>query len=166
MKENTKNFWVVLIVLFFVAIFNSICFVAARDADKVFESLGTKVDLTAVKSCLKILKDKQKPLVIFPTGTRTSEPDEVENLKNGVVMFALKAKAPIVPMVLVRKAKFLRRNRLVVGEPIDITPFLDKKADKETYAEIIQILGHRMEELIERYSYKKKKTKHKNKEVQ
>ena len=125
-----------------------------------------QVDLTAVKSCLKILKDKQKPLVIFPTGTRTSEPDEVENLKNGVVMFALKAKAPIVPMVLVRKAKFLRRNRLVVGEPIDITPFLDKKADKETYAEIIQILGHRMEELIERYSYKKKKTKHKNKEVQ
>jgi 1-acyl-sn-glycerol-3-phosphate acyltransferase len=115
-----------------------------------------QADLTAVKSCLRILKDKQKPLLIFPTGTRTSTPDEVENLKNGVAMFALKSQCQIVPMVLVRKPIIFRRNRLVVGEPIDITPFLDRKGDKNVYAEINAILSARMEDMLNKYSYKKK----------
>lgn len=118
-----------------------------------------QADLTAVKTCLRILKEKQKPLVIFPNGTRTSEPDEVENLKNGVVMFALKANCPIIPMVFVRKPKFWRRNRFVIGEPIDITPYLERKGDKAVYTELTNLLGSKMEELIEKYSYKKKKKK-------
>lgn len=122
-----------------------------------------QADLNAVKSVLRILKDKQCPVVIFPSGTRTSTPDEVENLKNGVVMFALKAQAPIVPIALVRKPKFLRRNRLVVGEPIDITPYLDRAKDKAVYDEINNILSARLEELINKYSYKSKQKSKKTK---
>lgn len=118
-----------------------------------------QADIEAVKGVLRILKDKQKPVVIFPTGTRTSTPDEVENLKNGVVMFALKSQAPIVPMVLVRKAKIFRRNRLVIGEPIDITPYLDRVKDKSVYAEINQVLSLRLEGLVQQYGYKKKSKK-------
>ena len=121
-----------------------------------------QADIEAVKGVLRILKDKQKPVVIFPTGTRTSTPDEVENLKNGVVMFALKSQAPIVPMVLVRKAKIFRRNRLVIGEPIDITPYLDRAKDKSVYAEINQILSSRLEGLVQQYGYKKKSKKQKS----
>lgn len=124
----------------------------------VFVKRG-QADLNAVKECLRILKDKKKPLVIFPSGTRTSTPDEVENLKNGVVMFALKAQAPIVPMAMVRKAKIFRRNRLVIGEPIDITPYLSRQKDKAVYDEINNILSHRIEQLIAQHSYKSKKTK-------
>ena len=48
MKQNVKDIIFGLIVLFFVAIFNSICFMGARDADKVHESRGKSVELTAV----------------------------------------------------------------------------------------------------------------------
>lgn len=116
-----------------------------------------QADINAVKTTLRVLKDKQKPIVIFPTGTRTSAPDEVENLKNGVVMFALKAQAPIVPMVLVRKAKLFRRNRLVIGEPIDITPYLERQKDKQVYSEINDLLSKKMEELIKKHEYKNNK---------
>lgn len=122
-----------------------------------------QADLNAVKSVLRILKDKQKPMVIFPTGTRTSTPDEVENLKNGVVMFALKSQAPILPVAMVRKAKIFRRNRLVFGEPIDITPYLDRAKDKAVYAEINQILSKRLEDMVSKYGYKQKVKKHKSK---
>src|SRR5574344_3023059 len=60
-------------------------------------------DITAIKSCLRILNEKNRPLLIFPQGTRESTPEEVQNLKNGVAMFALKTKAPIIPIVIVRK---------------------------------------------------------------
>ena len=122
----------------------------------VFVKRG-QADLDAVKSTLRILKQKQKPVVIFPTGTRTSSPDEVENLKNGVVMFALKSKSPIVPMVLVRKPKFFRRNRLIIGKPIDVTPYLDRQKDKTIYTEINNLITVSMEDMIKKYSYKKNK---------
>ena len=124
------------------------------------KSIGTipvnrgKADIQAVKSCLRVLKDKQKPLVIFPTGTRTSSPDEVQNLKNGVSMFATKSDAKIVPIVLVRKPKFLRTNRMVIGEAID-------PKDYNSYEEINKELTHRKEEMLEKYSYKSKKNKEK-----
>ena len=116
-------------------------------------------DITAVKNCLRVLKDKNKPLLIFPTGTRNSSPEEVQELKNGVAMFALKANAPIVPIVIVRKPKFLRRNRVVVGEPIDISKYQGQKATKEIYDEINAEITKRMEEMIEQYSYKKNEKK-------
>ena len=113
-------------------------------------------DITAVKNCLRVLKEKNKPLLIFPTGTRNSSPEEVQELKNGVAMFALKANAPIVPMVIVRKPKLWRRNRLVIGEPIDISKYQGQKATKEVYEEINAQITKSMEAMIEKYSYKKK----------
>ena len=118
------------------------------------KSIGTipvsrgKADIQAVKSCLRVLKEKNKPLIIFPSGTRKSSPDEVKNLKNGVAMFATKADAKIVPIVLVRKPKFLRRNRMIIGNAIDTKDF-------KNYDEICSELTKKMEEMIQEYSYKK-----------
>ena len=113
-------------------------------------------DITAVKQCLKVLKEKQKPLLIFPTGTRESSAEEVQDLKNGVAMFALKANCPIIPMVFVRKPRIFRPNRFIVGEPIDVSIYQGQKAGKEIYDEINDKITKSMEEMIEKYSYKKK----------
>lgn|SRR5574344_1480632 len=115
-----------------------------------------QADITAVKQCLKVLKEKQKPLLIFPTGTRTSSAEEVKNLKNGVAMFALKTNSPIVPIVLVRKTKLFRFNRLVIGEPIDISKYSGQKPSEELYAQINAELSNEMVKLIETNSYQKK----------
>ena len=120
-----------------------------------------QADIEAIKQCLRILKDKQKPLLIFPSGTRESSAEEVQNLKNGVAMFALKANCPIIPIVLVRKPMFLRPNRLVIGEPIDISQYQGQKQSKEIYDEINAKLTKSMEDMIATYGYKKKEKKHK-----
>ena len=115
-----------------------------------------EADIEAIKQCLRVLKDKQKPLLIFPTGTRESSAEEVKNLKNGVAMFALKANCPIIPMVLVRKPIIFRPNRLVIGEPIDVSQYQGQKATKEVFDEINQKLTYAMEDMIAKYGYKKK----------
>ena len=103
------------------------------------------------------MKDKQKPLLIFPTGTRTSTAEEVQNLKNGVSMFATKADAPIIPMVIVRKPKFLRFNRLVIGKPIYVNELKKEgQSNKELLNAISGKITNEMENLFQQYSYKKK----------
>ena len=68
-------------------------------------------DVGAIKECLKVLK-KGKKLVVFPEGTRTNNENEaLGEVKNGVAMFAIKGKVPIVPMFIYKKPKVFRRNK-------------------------------------------------------
>ena len=118
-----------------------------------------KSDIDAVKKTLRVLNEKQKPLLIFPSGTRESTPEEVQNLKNGVAMFAIKANCPIIPMVIVRKPVIFRPNRFVVGEPIDVSKYQEQKPTKEMYDEINFKITQSMEEMLEKYAFKKKSKK-------
>lgn len=114
-------------------------------------------DIEAVKNVYTILKKKQKPIVIFPTGTRNSSPDEVQDIKNGVAMFSVKTQSPIVPMVLIKKPVPFRINKLVIGKPLDLSKYEGMPANKELYAQISQDLSLAMEELIEQNTKKKKR---------
>ena len=118
-----------------------------------------KSDIEAVKKTLRVLNEKEKPLLIFPTGTRESSPEEVQDLKNGVAMFAIKANCPIIPMVIIRKPRIFRRNRFVVGEPIDVSKYQGQKITKEMYDEINEQITKSMEEMLEKYAFKKKERK-------
>lgn len=109
------------------------------------------VDLPAIKNVLTVLKKKNKPILIFPSGTRHATVEESENIKNGVAMFALKADCPILPVVFIKKPKIFRRNKMVIGEPLDLSKFKDVKPTKEVYAEINQLLSDTMRELINKY---------------
>lgn len=114
-------------------------------------------DIEAVKNVYTILKKKQKPIVIFPTGTRNSSPDEVQDIKNGVAMFSVKTQSPIVPMVLIKKPVPFRINKLVIGKPLDLSKYEGMPANKELYAQISQDLSSAMEQLIEQNTKKKKR---------
>ena len=104
-------------------------------------------DIDAIKSVLNVLNKKNKPILIFPSGTRKSSPEEVEGLKNSVAMFALKTDSPIVPVVFVKKPKMFRRNKLIIGEPLNIDEYKGKKG-KEVYQEISEKLSLEMKRLI------------------
>ena len=108
-----------------------------------------KADIEAVKKVLTVLNKKQKPIVIFPTGTRNSSPEEVQDIKNGVAMFSVKAQAPIVPMVLVKRPRLFSLNKLVIGKPLDLTKYEGRPASKELYNEISNDLMLAMEKLLE-----------------
>lgn len=86
-----------------------------------------EADVAAIKSILGTLA-KNQPILIFPEGTRNkSGSKEMLPLKQGVSTFAIKAKAPIVPMLYYKKTGPFKRNILMVGTPFYLEEFYDKK---------------------------------------
>ncbi len=91
-------------------------------------------DLKAIKTALKILKDGGV-LGIFPEGTRTPEMD-LSKAKSGVVMFAIKAKVPIIPVYIESDYKLLKPLRITIREPIYYDEYYGKKVSAEEYSEL------------------------------
>ena len=79
-------------------------------------------DIQAIKTCLQALKNNQM-LTIFPEGTRNKEGDELQDIKNGACMLAIKAKVEIIPVNILKKAKIFSKNRLMIGKPFSLEEF-------------------------------------------
>ena len=106
-------------------------------------------DVSAIKNSLKVLKNGKK-LVIFPEGTRVNNENmELGQVKQGVSMFAIKAKTQIVPMFLYRRPKMFRRNKIFIGKPFSLDEFYDKRLDNETLSQATLIVEEKMNELRE-----------------
>lgn len=93
---------------------------------------------SAIKTPVKILKDSQLSLVMFPSGTRHSS-----ELKGGVALIAKMAKVRIVPVVYqgpLTLKDLLKRKRVTLrfGDPIDISDIA--KMNKEGISEVEQRL--------------------------
>lgn len=89
---------------------------------------------SAIKTPVKLLKDTDLSLIMFPSGTRHST-----ELKGGMALISRMAKVPIVPSVYQGPLTFgdlLKRKRVTIrfGEPIDISDL--KKMDKDGLAEV------------------------------
>lgn len=89
---------------------------------------------SAVKTPVKILKETDLGLIMFPSGTRHSS-----DLKGGMALIARLAKVDIVPCVYQGPLSFkalLKRGPVIVryGEPISIKDI--KKLDKDGLAEV------------------------------
>ena len=104
-------------------------------------------DVLAIKNCLKLLKNNKK-LFIFPEGTRVhNENMELGEIKQGVAMFAIKAKVPIVPIFILRQPKLFRRNKIFIGKPFTLEEFYSKRLDSEELDKAGEIVLAKMEEI-------------------
>ena len=80
-------------------------------------------DVVAVKKVLKILKD-DKILAVFPEGTRNKQDSEdMQELKSGAVMFAIKTDSEITPVIIWRRHKLFRRNFIYCGKPFALSAY-------------------------------------------
>lgn len=114
------------------------------------------IDMQAIKTTMKHLK-KERAILIFPEGARLKS-SESNELKNGVAMFALKTKTPVVPSIFIKKTNAFCFNTLLIGKPINFSEmeqFKDRKLDKETYSEASEILVKEMYKLLKEYNNKK-----------
>ena len=93
------------------------------------------VDLDCIREALKILKDGYR-LAVFPEGRRNLENEELQPLKPGSAMFAFKAKVPIVPVIMEKKAHAFRMCRMLVGKPIDFKEYEGKVYNAELADEL------------------------------
>lgn len=101
-----------------------------------------KPEISAIKKCMEVL-NKNYNLLIFPQGTRMKT-EEAVGIKEGVAMFALKTKAPVIPMVYLKKNRVFRRNKLVIGQPITF----DLAYNKENMQVVINTLEEKMNNLL------------------
>ena len=119
-------------------------------------------DIGAFKFALSTLKNK-KVLGLFPEGTRNkSGSEELQELKSGAVVFSSKAGVPIVPMVLLKPIKFLRRTKLIIGEPFMCEGENPTRLTKEEIDKNVELLAEKTKTLREDY-YKKLEEKKKRK---
>ncbi|MDR2202604.1 MAG: 1-acyl-sn-glycerol-3-phosphate acyltransferase [Clostridiales bacterium] len=82
-----------------------------------------KPELSSIRKILTYLK-KGHGVNIFPEGTRNKTgTSQIQQVKSGAAMFAVKSKTPIVPVMIYSKTKFFRRNFLYVGEEFSLTEF-------------------------------------------
>ncbi len=105
-----------------------------------------KPGLTAIKESLKVLKDNKR-LGIFPEGTRNKDNTEIQEIKQGTAMFAVKGKAVITPVVIHSKIKMFKTNYAIVGKPIDFSDYYDVKFTDEISNNCSQIILDNMLEL-------------------
>ena len=70
-----------------------------------------------MKSLLEAIKEIKKghKLCIFPEGTRNiSGTNELQEIKGGSAVFSVKAKCPIVPIMILSKSKILRKTKIII----------------------------------------------------
>lgn len=120
-------------------------------------------DITAIKLCMKALKDDKK-LFVFPEGTRLKDQSKVlGELKSGMTLIAIKTKTPIVPMWIERKPKVFRKSVYHIGTPFELDQFYSTKLDEETLQQANQIVRDKMLELREEVFASKNKNNKKKK---
>jgi len=108
-----------------------------------------------------------KQVFIFPEGTRNKSKDEAQmgNVKSGIITFASKGDAEIVPMLIYRKPKLFRKNYIIVGEPFKVEGENPKRLTPEEVQQNIekysQIMSDLRLELDEMLNKKKKRKNNK-----
>lgn len=90
-----------------------------------------EIDLSTIKKSLNILKE-DGVLGIFPEGTRVKKID-LENVKPGVGLIALKSNAAILPVYIDGNYKLFSKINIYFGKEIDLSEYQNKKPTKDDY---------------------------------
>jgi len=133
-------------------------------SNSFFHSIGgipvnrKEVGVSTIKEVFKLLNDEKK-LLIFPQGTRVERLNQGDSVKNGLAMFAIKTRSPIVPMWFMKKPGLFRINKLVIGEPFYLTEFEGQKLTKEVLSKASDIIIQKMLEVRNNELARKSKQK-------
>lgn len=100
-------------------------------------------DIEAMHKSVNVLKQGYL-LSIFPQGG-ISENEQIETLKSGVVLIALQAGVPIIPMHMIPAKHWYSRRTVIIGEPLDPKTYIQKKFPST--ADIENITRKLMEEM-------------------
>ena len=86
--------------------------------------------LASIKAGIKVLKD-EKRLAIFPEGRRNFETNELQEIKKGTALFAVKGESNITPVIIHDRLKMFKKSYAIVGKPIDFSQYFGQKFTDE-----------------------------------
>ncbi len=105
-----------------------------------------KPSLSSIKDAVKVLKENKR-LGIFPEGRRNFETNDLQEIKQGTAMFAIKGKSEITPVIIYDRLKMFKTCYVIVGKPISFEKYYDQKFTPEVSAECTKILSDTMHDL-------------------
>ena len=121
-------------------------------------------DVRGLLDCFKCLKNGEK-ICIYPEGTRNKgDEDTLLPFHSGAATMAIRSKTPIVPILIYKKPRFFRCTHILVGEPIELTEYYDRKLTEEEISGIDASLRQHMLDMRQEHkefleNKKKKKSK-------
>lgn len=74
-----------------------------------------EADLSAMRKVMKAISYGEG-ITIFPEGTRNKSSEDMQEVKSGAALFALKGDMPIVPIMILHRQRLFHRNYMLVGE--------------------------------------------------
>lgn len=104
-----------------------------------------KTDMRALRECVNLLKAGDG-LAIFPEGTRNKHNTELQEIKGGVTLIAVKGQSPLVPIMMYSRSKIFKRNYLYIGKPFDLSEFSNKQLDSQTLENASKVVKSHMQE--------------------
>lgn len=117
-------------------------------------------DVKAIMLAMKYLKNGES-VVIFPEGTRNKTEEVFLPFRSGAAALSIKTKTPIIPVVQIKKIRFLRKSHAIYGDPIEFTEYYDKKITDDDIKKCDEELRSKMLELHAQLSQMLKKKKRK-----
>lgn len=100
-------------------------------------------DIEAIRKSVDVLKQGHL-LAIFPQGG-ISQGEQIQTLKSGVVLIALQAGVPIIPMHIYPRKHWYERRVVVIGDALDPKEYIQKKFPST--ADIDRVSQKLMEEM-------------------
>ena len=101
-----------------------------------------KADLSAIKKAHQTLKEG-KVFGIFPEGTR-SKTGDLNDFNHGTAAIAHKSRAATIPVIIIGDYKLFRPVHIVIGKPINLDKYYDKKPSSEILSEISELMSERL----------------------
>ncbi|MBO7375689.1 MAG: 1-acyl-sn-glycerol-3-phosphate acyltransferase [Clostridia bacterium] len=86
-------------------------------------------------------------VTIFPEGHISREPGGMSSFKTGMVLMALRGKAPVIPIYVQPRPRFYSCLRFAIGNPIDIVSLYGERPTLSQIEEIARNLRDKEEEL-------------------
>lgn len=118
-------------------------------------------DLDGIKKAVDVLK-RGHYLLMFPQGALKRD-GMIQEIKSGVVLMAMQAGVPILPVYVKKGPKWYNRAKIIIGEEFNITDYCDKKfpsmSDIEKMTDIVAVKMHECEQGYFQYIHRKKKNK-------
>lgn len=102
-------------------------------------------------------------VVVFPEGQiNKTEKSAILPFKAGISLMAYKAKAPILPLYIVKRKKWYQRQTVIIGEPIDLHEILGEKPSIEQITGASELLQEKEFELHNYYEERLNRAKRKS----
>ncbi len=91
-------------------------------------------DVKTLRDSIRCLKNNEK-ICIFPEGTRNKTDAEMLPFHHGAALMAIMSKKPIIPIMIYEKPRMFKCTHILVGDPIELTEYYDRKLTAQDYEE-------------------------------